>query len=243
MPCLETDQSDAWWLWRDGNRDPFMNMAVDETLLRRSAELQRPIVRFYGWDRPAVSIGYVQTIDAAPDGNRIVVRRPTGGGVVVHDADLTYTVVAPESDPLNRLDRLESYHVFHRAVTLALEEFGVSGELSSSEMGAVDRATMDCFSTPTRYDVVANGRKFAGAAQRRTCDGLLHQGSVSLGAVETDREAFIAALTVAFTSEFGVTFAKFEPNPAILSESRELAETKYATDAWNIRRETPRRRS
>lgn len=229
-------EKSQWYLWMDGDASPFLNMAVDELLLPEMASAGIPLLRIYGWDRPSISIGYVQDYNAAGGGGYAVVRRPTGGGVVFHDRDLTYTVVIPPEHQVCSLDRVESYHVFHRAVLRAMRCFGVAGELAPDQATAVDRATMRCFSTPTRYDVIGDGRKYAGAAQRRGRDGILHQGSISLELSGGDRAALSEALVAAMAEEFGISFEKFVPGDTLLKKAGELAAEKYATTAWNVDR-------
>ncbi len=203
----------GWHLWRDESRSPDENMELDSLLLARSAELDgHPLLRLYKWDRPAVSIGYTQKESAVPDrGNRVIVKRPTGGGVVFHDNDLTYTVVTPPEHWISALDRVESYHVIHKALVRALETFGLSCVLAGDSPSRIDRATMRCFATPTKYDVVLaeSGLKVAGAAQRRTRDGILHQGSVALDRVGRGWNELAAALEKAFEAEFDMSFAPY----------------------------------
>jgi lipoate-protein ligase A len=222
-----------WLLWRDGDRDPFLNMSIDELLLSHIAEFGTPVVRIYGWDRKSVSIGYVQDYEAAPQKGYAIVRRMTGGGVVFHDKDLTYTVVVPAGHPICALDRVESYHVFHRAVKEALAGFGLEAELSTAECGAVDRATMQCFVTPTRYDVLCGGRKYAGAAQRRTRDGILHQGSIDLKASGGDSEILAEKLVRALEKQFEISFIEFNVSREFLRDAEILSEMKYSTEQWN----------
>ena len=73
--------SELWDFWQDGQHSPAFNMAADEVLLETACSRGRPLLRFYEWDRKAVSLGYVQSLSAAPAGYAVV-RRPTGGGVV-----------------------------------------------------------------------------------------------------------------------------------------------------------------
>lgn len=230
----------CWQLWRDGHRSPFLNMAIDELLLSEAGRLAAPLLRIYGWNTPSVSIGYVQNINAAPAEGYAVVRRPTGGGVVYHDRDLTYTAVIPAGHPINDLDRMESYHVFHRAVLLALEKFGIRGALASEQHEPVDRAFMQCFTTPTRYDVVGGeGKKFAGAAQRRTREGILHQGSISLETAGGDVQALTSELIAAFEVQFQTQFAAYQPSAEFLCRAEVLAESKYGRPEWNFDRQVP----
>jgi len=169
--------SEPWHFWLDGTRDPAMNMALDEALLRTAPERGRPLLRVYRWDAPAVSIGLLQKYspDLAP--GRPVVRRPTGGGLVDHARDATYTVVAPPTHSLYRLPTPECYRLLHGAVTAALKLAGIAAELAPC-CGPNDRNV--CFAGPVQYDVVVAGGKVAGAAQRRLKRGLLHQGSILL---------------------------------------------------------------
>ncbi len=226
-----------WYLWRDGDRGASENMGVDEALHEHAGALEGvPLVRCYGWSRPSVSIGYVQVRTAAPQSGYDVVRRPTGGGVVFHDADLTYTVVVPAGHWIEKLDRVESYHVFHRAVVRALAALGVEATLSQSEPEPVDRSTMRCFAAPTRYDVLSEAGKLAGAAQRRGKHGILHQGSISLRAANGDRMRLQAMLINAFAMEFDIEFKDFFPSRELLVRAESLATSKYATDEWNTSR-------
>ena len=153
-------------------------MAVDEELLRKIGDL--PILRLYDWEGAWVSVGYFGDLEAAlvqfgPEVS--VVKRPTGGGVVDHRNDLTYTLVIPASHELVRGSRQEAYRIIHQAVAGALRECGMSAELIDHDSQS---ESPNCFEKAVRWDVVdERGRKQAGAGQRRTKQGLLHQGSVS----------------------------------------------------------------
>lgn len=232
--------SDAWWLWLDGTRSPAMNMAIDEQLLKETHQSARPILRIYQWDCPAVSIGFVQAYAAAPRQGYTIVRRPTGGGVVFHDCDLTYTVVIPAGHRIYTLDRVESYREIHNAVQTAFASLGLNTMLTSTEIPKhVDRAFMQCFATPTRYDVVADGKKFAGSAQRRTREGILHQGSIDLKASGGDRKLLTQNLIKAFCSELKTEFSDFEVSPIFIDTAKALSVKKYGTEEWNIHRQAP----
>ncbi len=227
--------NEKWHLWRDGERPPPLNMAVDELLLEESGFLKGGILlRIYGWDRPSISIGYTQKYGAvAKECGYSIVRRPTGGGIVYHDRDLTYTVVVPARHPVESLDRVESYHVFHRAVLRAMSAFGKCGYLADSAVAVSDRATMKCFVTPTKYDVICENRKMAGAAQRRTRKGILHQGSISLEVSGGDRNKLSEELIKGFAEEFKVVFEDFNVSDAFMSDAGKLSSAKFATDEWN----------
>jgi lipoate-protein ligase A len=227
--------NEKWHLWRDGDRAPSVNMAVDELLLEKSELLAgRILLRIYDWDRPSISIGYSQKYSAvSAEIGYAIVRRPTGGGIVYHDRDLTYTVVVPAMHPIECLDRIESYHVFHRAVLRAMSAFGKKGKLADSAVHVADRATMKCFVTPTKYDVICENRKMAGAAQRRTKKGILHQGSISLEVSGGDKSKLAEELIKGFAAEFNVEFENFTVSEMFASEAEKLSSAKFATDEWN----------
>ena len=227
--------NEKWHIWRDGNRPPPVNMAVDELLLEKSEFLQgRILLRIYGWDRPSISIGYSQKYGAVSAESRYsVVRRPTGGGIVYHDRDLTYTVVVPANHPIERLDRVESYHVFHRAVLRAMLAFGKQGKLADSAVPVSDRATMKCFVTPTKYDVICENRKMAGAAQRRTKNGILHQGSISSEVSGGDKNKLSEELIRGFATEFNIEFEDFIVPVFFAAGVENLSSAKFATNEWN----------
>lgn len=228
-----------WLLWLDGARTPAMNMAVDELLLAECRSLGAPLLRVYSWDRPAASYGYSQGPEAVRRKGLALVRRPTGGGVVYHDADFTYTVVAPPGHKLLELDRMQSYQALHEAVLAALEALGVGAKLAGDELKPHDRATLQCFVSPSPRDVLAEGgEKLAGAAQRRTRQGLLHQGSVFLTKDMTP-SALSSALVKAFERLLDAAFSEYNPSAELLDSAEKLANLKYESEAWNLRKEPP----
>ncbi len=225
--------TECWLLRREGAHDPFFNMAMDEVLLEHAPLLGGPLIRIYRWDRPALSIGGSQAYPEEEAKHYTIVRRPTGGGNVFHDCDLTYTAVIPPGHPLTDLNRMDSYRVFHEAMLPMLANFGVAAELKSDETPNVNRATMKCFVSPSRFDVVADATKFAGAAQRRTRNGILHQGSVLLSAVGGDWTKLETALQEALTAFFRIEFREFDFPAEWVEQAEMLARAKYETEEWN----------
>ena len=228
---------EIWDFWNDGPHEPPFNMATDEILLETVKLRGRPLLRFYSWDRPSVSIGYFQSITAAPQG-LAAVRRPTGGGVVYHDFDFTYTVVFPDGHWLTGLDRTHSYDWINRSVQAALNSLKLNAELSNHQIPhEVDRLTMVCFTNPTKYDVLLDGSKIAGSAQRRTSDGILHQGSLHFGGpLPFERTVLAQAMLAAFTAVMSVTFEAFTPSTELLAMVADRSANKFATKEWNDRR-------
>ena len=215
MPIIN-GQKESWFFWQDIARPPQENMDVDVNLLKHASELGSVLLRFYEWDRPSVSIGFVQKSEIVADrASYTVVNRPTGGGVVYHDKDFTYSVVIPHEHWIASLNTVESYRVVHNALLIAFNALGIKGILVDKKQPKSDRATMQCFITPTKYDVLCeyDGKvqKFAGSAQRRTKTGILHQGSIILKSGLLERTRLNKVLKEAFEQEFNIIFKPYNP--------------------------------
>jgi lipoate-protein ligase A len=228
---------EEWQLWLDGMHDPAYNMAADELLLNTALARGQPLLRIYGWDRLAVSIGYIQRRAAAPEGFAVV-RRPTGGGVVYHDHDFTYTVVLPPTHWLAKLDRVGSYDWINRSVQAGLAKLALPAELADEVISHdVDRLSMICFKNPTKFDILVDDRKIAGSAQRRTQDGILHQGSIHFGGpLPFPRDGMTAALLDGFAQVLQVRTTAFTPDDAFLAAVVARRNERFANDEWTNRR-------
>jgi len=236
----------------DPARSAAMNMAIDEALLEMA---NIPSIRFYRWSSPALSFGYfgrfADVVDYAAQ--RALVRRWTGGGIVLHGDDLTYSVIIPRNDPVFAGSSMSIYENVHGALCQALrvivkhadllavaavcdrrtiQDRSVhSWEITGREINATvtDRHYNDCFANPVRADVLVDGRKVAGAAQRRTRSGLLHQGSiqrVDLGADFARR----------FAKELAENCSQRRIDSELSDRAKKIAKKKYATQAWLRRR-------
>jgi lipoyl(octanoyl) transferase len=210
-----------------------VNMAIDEALSETAVE---PSIRFYRWRSPALSFGYfgkfshVATYAPARD----VVRRWTGGGIVFHGDDLTYSIVIPAGYPAFDESSTAIYEKIHRALANALNRVGEravvaggvdSGGIALSKHAAFHASGYNCFANPVRADIMINDRKIAGAAQRRTRRGLLQQGSIQGITVGND-------LAETFAQALSVNCSKFDIDEKILRRARELALQKYGTESW-----------
>jgi lipoate-protein ligase A len=210
-------------------------MALDEALLEAMPRLNHPILRFYGWTEPAASFGYfqkyteVQTLTPL----RPLVRRPTGGGIVPHNADWTYSLVWPVAHPWYSLSAIESYRRVHEWIQAAFDKISLATELA---VEAVKPGPGQCFAGFERFDVLYHGRKIAGAAQRRTRQGLLVQGSVQPPSRTLLRGDWENALLQVATEREGVHWKVFEINPVLNERTMELVEHKYSQPAYNQRR-------
>ena len=160
------------------------NMAVDETLLEWSAEEGAACWRFYRWQEPTVSLGYFQTHDDrrqhSPSRHCPAVRRLTGGGAIVHDAELTYSLVLPADHPLAvRRDLL--YRAVHTALIRVLADLGLEVTLcDGAASGEAGRQPWLCFLRRSSGDVLLGPAKIAGSAQRRRRSAVLQHGSLLL---------------------------------------------------------------
>jgi len=206
------------WLDDPVPHSAALNMAIDEVLLRTATQ---PVLRTYRWARAAVSFGYFGAHDEVsrrfPGRERV--RRWTGGGVVLHGEDFTYSVMVPRGHAFAGCGAEETYRAIHEVIGTVLgPEVALAIEVAAPRSDA-------CFENPVRHDLVAEGVKIAGAAQRRTRAGLLHQGSVQCAGLPGNTgERLAAALSARVERQ--------EPPPALLAEAADLAATRYAAAAW-----------
>lgn len=248
-------------LLETGVRPGAYNMGLDEAILGAVAEGRRPpTLRLYGWNPPTVTLGYFQGLDEEVDREACarmgvdIVRRVTGGGAVFHDAELTYSIVLPESHPLARPGILDSYRVLCAGVVEGLARFGLQAEFAPIN------------------DVLVDGRKVSGNAQTRKRGCILQHGTILLD-VDVDRmfallkvpseklkgkliedvkqrvtslrhklgrsvslaEA-VPAFAEGFSKALGIELEKSEPSPEELEEAGRIAREKYGTEAWTGKR-------
>ena len=231
--------AEQWYLWQDGSHSAAMNMAIDEALMEVAQELPGPLLRLYEWNEEAVSFGYTQKFERIPSHIEDRVRRPTGGGIVFHKHHFTYTVVLPPDHWIVKdTIPVESYNWLNRCVQEALGQLSLESSLAKQEIPkSVDRAGMVCFTTPTRYDLLADDRKIAGSAQRRTKAGMLHQGSIECEGIDfLNSESLRRTLPMGFEKVIPASFENYSPYKLIEKRAEELCEEKYATVKWNERR-------
>ena len=210
-----------------------MNMAIDEALLE---VVRVPSVRFYQWGSPALSFGYFGKFADVANyaGERDLVRRWTGGGVVFHGDDLTYAIVIPSNDPVFGESSRSIYVTIHAALRDALIANGEPAQLAPAT-GVIDAAAAiidrgyNCFANPVRTDVMIDGRKVAGAAQRRTRRGLLQQGSIQ--GVDLAKN-----FADQFANELCLDCYRKTLDDNVISRAHEIAEQKYAAASWLQRR-------
>jgi lipoate-protein ligase A len=202
-----------------------LNMAVDEALL---AEAAAPILRFYRWRLPSLSFGYFgHYAEVAGQSNeREIVRRWTGGGIVPHGDDLTYSVIIPASHPFFARSSPEIYAALHDAIRGALDANGVQAILANA---AAPKVSENCFANSVRADVMSGGQKIAGAAHRRSRAGLLHQGSIQQRDLP---ERFRSDFAQVLCERYGMKTL----SPELMQRAAGIAAVKYSTIEWLRRR-------
>ncbi len=162
------------------------NMALDESMLEAARDGQA-YLRFYGWSVPTLSLGYFQRIADARSAVRWqgvpIVRRPTGGGAIWHDRELTYAIALPPGSALGR-PNTRLYRAVHGAIAGVLAERGIPARLRGCGMPKPPLEEIDallCFTGSDPEDIVSEGRKLVGSAQRRRGGTILQHGSILLG--------------------------------------------------------------
>lgn len=170
------------------------NMALDAELLESLAAHPRSLLHLYEWSGNSLTYGYF--LDPykylRPDGvsqlGVQIARRPTGGGIIFHHCDLAFSVLIPANHPRFSINTLENYALVNDAVLRTIERYqGCSAELLNQDPVAPDEASHHfCMAKPTKYDVIIQGKKVGGGAQRKTKHGLLHQGSIAISLPHPD---------------------------------------------------------
>lgn len=183
---------EVWRFIDSGNCSPTFNMAMDEALLEwHSAGKIPPTIRFYGWNPPTLSVGYFQKVekeinmDAVKKYGLGFVRRQTGGRGVLHDQELTYSVIVSEDHPEMPKTVTEAYRVISEGILEGFKNLGLDAYFSiprsdEEKQGLKNPRSAVCFDAPSWYELVVEGRKVAGSAQTRQKGVILQHGSILL---------------------------------------------------------------
>ncbi len=176
-----------WEILDTGSKSPDENMRLDEQLLET---VKQPTLHLYEWSSDSATYGYFTNpakflnLPKAKELGLNLARRPTGGGIIFHLWDLAFSVIVPAHSPEFSLNTLQNYAFVNHAVLAAIREF--LNEYPPLTLISDDFSPWDpdcssfCMAKPTKYDVMWEGKKVAGAAQRKTKAGFLHQGSIAL---------------------------------------------------------------
>jgi lipoyl(octanoyl) transferase len=199
------------------------NMAVDEMLFLTS---ERPVLRFYRWVRPSVSFGYFTPWEEVVRQyvGRDLVRRWTGGGIVEHGRDLTYSLICPNGKSLP--PTIDFYRFVHLAIAGILRQSGHPVEVARQTDQVRSPA---CFEKAVQFDLKLRGKKIAGAAIRRNRIGLLLQGSIQHFALPVEFHRMLAGA-------LGDRVDSFIVSDLMIEQAAEIAKRKYGAAEWNCRR-------
>lgn len=180
----------AWRFLDSGPATGAVNMTIDEELLQEAGKADTiPVLRFYGWSPPAVSLGRFQDAERSVNTEACrrhgidIVRRITGGRAVLHRDELTYSIIARSDSDLFPNDVLGTYKVIAAGLLAGLRGLGIPAEMVSRSGRHAERVksgTQDpaCFSSPSWYEILVQGRKIVGSAQRRVGGAFLQHGSI-----------------------------------------------------------------
>jgi lipoate-protein ligase A len=177
----------VWDLIVDPPATGAENMTRDRELLDQLVRGDRPAtLRFYSWNPACISLGLGQRedildLDAVRAAGLDVVRRPTGGQALLHDREVTYSVVASQQDPVVGGDLMRTYHAITEAFLAGLRALGINGEGAPCEPRPASGLTPICFASASAEEVLVGGRKLIASAQWRSRGAFLQHGSLLLG--------------------------------------------------------------
>lgn len=220
--------------------DVYEQMAADEALCD---SLPAPhTLRFYNWKAPGITFGYSQrrkavaeAVTAAGCAITDVTRRPTGGGIVFHETDLTFSFIFPS--PGVYFEPGKAYDRLHRAINAEYARLGIPFDLLNEKTRdyAVNDPVMNCFAKPVNMDILYNGKKVLGGALRKFGGHMLYQASFQAPDARTNIRLHRNAMIKALGGEFGLEWEIAEMPAAAREKAAAIAGTKYRSAAWNER--------
>ena len=238
----------------DAFGDAVTNMAIDAALLA-NMPVGFAAFRHYGWREPAATFGYTQKhhkvvseLASVPapielaQASATLTRRMTGGGIVDHRYDWTYALILHSSVSAASTPATDLYAQIHHAISLSLDKIGIDSHLAHcphlcKETPAASDIPTRCFMTPAAHDVLRpDGQKIAGAAMKRSRQGLLVQGSLDRSSLPENLSFtnFQNHLVNHLASIFNLELSELEDiRPLFESERIELEKQRFASDAWN----------
>lgn len=213
FPWFETD-----------SLSPFRNMAIDEAFFLRKIQM----LRFYRWSEKTFSMGYFQKVNLQ-DFDVPVVRRMTGGGIVEHGKDLTFSVVMDlKTFPFLELVK-KSYYWIHQSILNALMNLNIHAQFYNDIKGNKGNF---CFQTPSQDDLIVGSQKIVGGAQRRRGSILLHQGTIALDPIGVDRARLIQEILKGFAGTFQLDLKEGFDMLSGLENDISCLEKKYQSGEW-----------
>ena len=249
----------------DSPGDGAWNMAVDQALLMSAEQDGIVTLRLYAWDQPTLSLGYFQKYDdrqlhaasvACP-----VVRRRSGGGAILHDQELTYSLAIPSSHRWSK-ETSELYDLVHRVVIQLLAEDGIESQLFKDAVGlqsevggelevVIDPTAFLCFQRRSDGDLVSDKVKVLGSAQRRLKHSLLQHGSLlfeqskfapelpgllELSGKQLQFKDFSRLLAEALGRALGFEFLPAKLTSNEMASAEEIEKLTFGDDVWTKKR-------
>ncbi|MCB1063157.1 MAG: hypothetical protein KDN20_09575 [Verrucomicrobiae bacterium] len=210
---------------------------MDEALLLCA---DQPVLRFYAWQKPEITLGFFTPTSTISGRQEPLTRRWTGGGVVEHGEDLTFSLSVPRRFLASATSAGDRYRQIHEALALALRDHGLPQAIAAPSLATTDHSDSPgfCFAEPVAWDVIdtASGEKLAGGAQRRSRAGLLHQGSVRLPpALRTMDHEWTSTFASLLTGRGDRIESISAPSPENLAYADQLKRERYSCADWNGR--------
>ena len=218
----------------------FEQMAADEIMCDNKPE--KFILRFYNWKEKGITFGYSQRHDFVSDAARNenkqnfpMTRRPTGGGIVYHETDLTFSFIFHL--PGEFFKPVETYRRVHNAINSQYAEAGKDLNLLEKKESNYDinNPIMDCFQKPVDMDILCEGKKALGGALRKFGDYMLYQASLQMAEVRENSDFHKDIIAKALSKEFNISWIDENLKDTHLETLEKLAQSKYLTDEWNKR--------
>lgn len=247
------------------------NMAIDEALLRSFDPLSsRPVLRLYGWNPPALSLGRFQKAAEVLDLERCradgvaVVRRVTGGGVIYHADELTYSLVCAPGQIPPASSIKDSFRVLTGFLLAFYRVLGLDAAYAADaapEGTRLGEKTAFCFAGRESFDILAGGRKIGGNAQRRLKGIIFQHGSIPLQnraavglsymreqisayaegtaslaeyGVDAGWSSLVNDLATAFSGYFGADLLNGSLSEAESADMEKLLVGRYRSESWNL---------
>lgn len=231
------------------------NMGFDEALGERAAQTGRPAVRFYQWDPATLSLGYFQPYASRGEhpgsADLPAVRRASGGGAIIHDRELTYSCALPVRDRLGRPAQ-QLVDEFHQALRDALREWSIAARLCGSALeSGREREPFLCFLRRAQEDVLLDGAKIAGSAQRRQRGSVLQHGSVllarspaapelpgilELAGRQVDPQELARAWAARLQTRLGLRFSSYAFDEPLRTRADGWQRERFASSRWTRKR-------
>jgi lipoate-protein ligase A len=243
------------------------NMAVDDFMFRSLGDKPATFLRFYQWEKPTVSLGYSQHAGKAVDlefcrKNGIdIVRRMTGGKMVLHHQEVTYCICSSDVGIFSPT-LVQSYRAISEALMRGLMRMGIRCTLAGETPSFYARGSLPCFSHPARNEIEVDGKKIVGSAQKRTKDRFIQHGSIpliknegllkavsqidrfqstvrmtSLSELRGEEVSFsdvVDHLAAGIAEYFGVSYRRKAFSPKEMDAITKIREERYANPEWSF---------